>query len=66
MIDVRGYSCRTPVIMVKNELAKHPDSVEVLSDSPCAVENITRFAQQHGYKVVSQPTQEETLLLLTK
>lgn len=64
MIDVRGYSCPTPVILVQNELAKHPHSVEVLSDSPCAVENITRFAQQQGYTVTTKSEQEEEILLL--
>ena len=45
MIDARGYSCPMPVVMVQKEVKKSaPDTLEVLVDDPCAVENITRFA----------------------
>ena len=53
MIDARGYSCPMPVVMVQNEVKKNsPDSLEVLVDSRICVENVTRFAQKQGYRVV--------------
>ena len=64
MIDATGYSCPLPVIMVQKELkAKAPQSLEVLVDNQCAVENVTRFARNNGYRV--SVTEQEVLLLLT-
>ena len=52
MIDATGYSCPMPVIMVQKEIKKNrPKALEVLVDNPCAVENVTRFAQNNGYEV---------------
>lgn len=68
MIDVRGYSCPMPVVMVQKEVKKSaPDTLEVLVDDPCAVENITRFANNNGYEAASRETgDEEFTLTLTK
>ena len=64
MIDATGYSCPLPVIMVQKELkAKAPQSLKVLVDNQCAVENVTRFARNNGYRV--SVTEQEVLLLLT-
>ena len=68
MIDARGFSCPMPVVMVQKEVKKSaPDTLEVLVDDPCAVENITRFANNNGYDAVSRETgDEEFALILTK
>lgn len=68
MIDARGYSCPMPVVMVQKEVKKSaPDTLEVLVDDPCAVENITRFAHNNGYEAASRETgDEEFTLTLTK
>lgn len=68
MIDARGFSCPMPVVMVQKEVKKSaPDQLEVLVDDPCAVENITRFANNNGYTAVSRETgDEEFTLTLTK
>lgn len=51
-IDARGFSCPMPVVMVQKEVAaSNPDELEVLVDEKCAVENITRFAENKGYTV---------------
>ena len=52
MVDARGLLCPMPVVMVQKEVkANKPDTLEVLVDDPCAVENITRYAGSQGYKV---------------
>ena len=45
-----------PVVMVQKAVkAGNPDTLEVLVDDQCALENITRYANSCGYKVtVSQ------------
>ena len=52
MVDARGLLCPMPVVMVQKAVkAGNPDTLDVLVDDPCAVENITRFAGSCGYKV---------------
>lgn len=52
-IDARGRSCPEPVIMTKNATESNPKNLEILVDTPVAVENITRFATNKGYTVES-------------
>ena len=41
-----------PVVMVQQEVKSNkPAALEVLVDDPCAVENVTRFANSQGYTV---------------
>ena len=64
MIDARGYSCPMPVVMVQKEVkANAPQTLEVLVDDPCAVENITRFASNNGYEATSLPTGDDEFSL---
>ncbi|MDW8002356.1 MAG: sulfurtransferase-like selenium metabolism protein YedF [Deltaproteobacteria bacterium] len=42
-VDARGLGCPEPLILTKNAIEKH-DEVEVLLDSPSALENIKRMA----------------------
>lgn len=52
MIDARGLLCPMPVVMVQKEVkANNPDTVVVMVDDRCAVENISRFAGSNGYSV---------------
>ena len=52
MIDARGYACPMPVAMVQKAVKNGaPEELEVLVDNRCAVENISRFAGNHGYRV---------------
>lgn len=52
MVDARGYSCPTPVIMVQKAVKDGaPKKLEVLVDNQCSVENVTRFARNAGYEV---------------
>lgn len=64
MVDARGLACPTPVLMVQEAVKNGaPASLEVLVDSRCAVENVTRFANGCGYTVTT--TQEEDAFRLT-
>lgn len=67
MVDARGYSCPTPVVMVQQELKKSaPASLEVLVDNQCSVENVTRFGKSQGYQVQSAAEGRDFRLTLTK
>lgn len=68
MIDARGLACPMPVVMVQKAVKDGaPTTVEVLVDNQCAVENITRYASNQGYRVsVQEQENEEFALTLTK
>ncbi|MBR2308948.1 MAG: sulfurtransferase TusA family protein [Oscillospiraceae bacterium] len=52
MVDARGLLCPMPVVMVRKAVNENrPDTLDVLVDDPCAVENVTRFAGSQGYRV---------------
>lgn len=67
MIDARGLFCPMPVVKVQQAVkATHPDTLEVLVDDPCAVENISRFAASNGYTATAVQNGEEAHITLTK
>ena len=65
-VDARGHACPEPVMMTREALHEDASGVEVLVDSPCAAENITRFAGNFGYAVATEENGDETKLTLTK
>lgn len=67
MVDARGYSCPTPVIMVQKAVKNgSPSKLEVAVDNQCSVENVTRFAQNAGYQVTVADFEGDFKLTLTK
>lgn len=67
MVDARGLSCPMPVVMVQKEVNKNsPAELTVLVDNQCAVENVSRFAGSHGYKVSVKADGDDFTLTLTK
>lgn len=67
MVDARGYACPMPVVMVQKEVkSNQPEALEVLVDNRCALENVTRFANNQGYSVTSSQENEDFRLILTK
>lgn len=67
MVDARGYACPMPVVMVQKEVkSNQPETLEVLVDNRCALENVTRFANNQGYSVTSSQEDEDFRLILTK
>ena len=51
-VDARGRSCPEPVIMTKRALDQNGYRAMVLVDNQVAVDNITRFADSRGLKVL--------------
>ena len=67
MVDARGFLCPMPVVMVQKEVKSNkPATLDVLVDDPCAVENVTRFANSQGYKVAVTEDGADFKLSLTK
>lgn len=67
MVDARGYSCPTPVIMVQKAVKSgSPKTLEVAVDNQCSVENVTRFARNAGYQVEVAGFEGDFKLTLTK
>lgn len=67
MIDARGLVCPMPVVMVQKEVRKTGAAeLEVLVDDRCAVENITRFAVNTGYRVEVAEEGNDFRLTLTR
>lgn len=67
MVDARGLSCPMPVVMVQKAIKKDaPAALDVLVDNQCAVENVTRFAKNSGYQVVSEKDGTDFRLKLSK
>lgn len=66
-VDARGLLCPMPVVLVQKEVkANAPAILEVMVDDPCAVENISRFAYNNGYKTAVEDNGDEWKLTLTK
>ncbi len=67
IVDVRGLLCPEPVLLTKKVIEKElGGTVEVLVDNNAARENITRLAENKGWKVKVTPQENEYLLTLTR
>ena len=49
-IDTSGLSCPEPVLKTKLALKNKPQTLEVLVDNEAALQNVTRFLDNSGYK----------------
>ena len=65
-VDARGRACPEPVVLTRNAVRESPDGVEVTVDNACAVENISRFARNAGYDVVTSKNNNDVTLKLIK
>ena len=67
MVDARGLVSPMPIVMVQKAVKQDaPDTLTVLVDDRCAVENVTRFAKHSGYQVTVAEENGEYTLTLTK
>jgi TusA-related sulfurtransferase len=67
IIDARGLSCPQPVIMTNKKIKELGKGLlEVLVDTETAKENITRLAQQSGWKIETKQEGGDIRLLLEK
>jgi TusA-related sulfurtransferase len=65
-IDARGLSCPQPVLLAKKGLENSPDGIQILVDNTTARDNITRFANNSGYRLESEVQGSDFLLTLKK
>lgn len=65
-IDARGLSCPEPVILTRQAMMSGEAAYEVLVDNNTSKENVTRYAQYQGYKVVVTEENGEFTLSLSK
>lgn len=66
IIDTCGLLCPQPVLLTKKRLETDNMPIEVLVDSNAALENITRMAEQKGYKVSVTNENNTNKLLIEK
>lgn len=62
-VDARGMSCPQPVLMTKNIVAEGVDAIEVIVDSQCASNNITRFLTQNGFKTIDCTQKDDCIYI---
>ena len=67
-VDAIGQQCPIPVVKATRALGEmtEPGTLEVLVDNQCSVENVTRFAENSGYKVAVAPEGQDFRLSLSK
>ena len=67
-VDAMGKQCPIPVVLAKKALEGMtvPGTLEVLVDNQCSAENVTRFAENSGYKVAVAPEGQDFRLSLSK
>ena len=66
LIDARGLSCPEPVILTKKAMENKGSAYDVLVDCKTAKENVTRYAEEQGYKVAIDEANGEFTLHITK
>ena len=65
-INAIGLSCPEPVLLAKKALAASPEGIEIEVDNAAARGNVTRFAENLGYKVKETEEDGKYLLAITK
>ncbi|MCI6603414.1 MAG: sulfurtransferase TusA family protein [Clostridiales bacterium] len=65
-VDARGLSCPQPVLLLQEALKKNAEGVKLLVDDFAPIENCSRFAENHGYKVSRKDESEWTVLEISK
>lgn len=65
-IDARGLSCPEPVVLTRNAMMSGEAAYEVIVDNNTSKENVTRYAEHQGYKVVVTDNDGEYTLSITK
>ena len=65
-VDARGEACPIPVVKTKQALQalQGPGTVETLVDNEIAVQNLTKMADQKGFKVSSQKESDDCYRVL--
>ena len=64
-IDARGYSCPEPVLMTQRALKEKGAPLVVLVDSETPLQNVRRFAENHGHRVRWRAVGEDYEITIT-
>ena len=65
-VDVRGFSCPVPVVKTKKAIETNPGKeLTVLVETAVSKENVSRLAENQGYKVKVDQVDDEFKLTLT-
>ena len=65
-IDVRGFSCPTPVIKTQKAIAEHPnEELIVLVETGVSKENVARTGRSKGYAIEIEEVGDEFRVHLT-
>ncbi len=65
-IDARGRSCPEPVLLTKKGLEKNPAGLMVLVDNTTSRDNVTRFARNAGYQVVTEQDGTDYRMIISR
>lgn len=65
-IDTRGLSCPMPALMVMREIKSQNFEFEVLLDSECSSENITRLLDKYELKKEEVKKDDYTVFRISK
>jgi tRNA 2-thiouridine synthesizing protein A len=65
-VDTRGLSCPQPVIMVTGEIAGGEKQFEVLVDSECSLENVTRLLESKSFKYKTEEKDDHMIINASK
>ena len=68
IVDTRGLSCPQPVMLTLQAIQKlGKGTIQVLVDTDTSRENVSRIAQNSGWKVdIEKKPEGEYLILITK
>lgn len=66
LFDARGLSCPEPLVMTKKAMDKYAGPFQVLVDNKGALQNVSRFAQDHKYLVKAEEAGADFVLTITK
>lgn len=65
-IDTRGLSCPQPVIMVTRAISEGKSEFEILADTECSYENVTRLLESKKYKYEIEEKDEYKIIKAKK
>lgn len=65
-IDARGLSCPQPVMLTTKAIAAGEKDFEVLVDSECSLENVTRLLESRSFKHRTEEKEDHVIIKASK
>ncbi|QNB45825.1 SirA family protein [Thermanaerosceptrum fracticalcis] len=67
VVDARGLSCPEPLVLTTQAIKQFPSGpIKVIVDNASARDNVSRMAENLGWRVEIEKAQEEYVLALSK